>query len=289
MEQEKIGKFIAELRKNKHLTQEDLAQKLGVSNRTISRWENGNNMPDLSLLKLLCEELDISINELLSGEKLAKEKYQEKLEENILNTIDYSNKKIKSNKKVYIIILISIFLIISLFITIFFIDVRRMQNKEPVFFSNWGFDYVPPIDLSEEEIYIVIEDYLVKRNDNELKNYNNEKSFVSFKPYLIEEIKKDNLYYDYLWVLEESYYLKGKEIIQESGSSMPYKFIIKNENDKYIVDSYQIPRDGSFYKVDIKKIFPKDVLREMDNVHFDGTINKLELEIKEKVKLYFHL
>ncbi|MBR4618188.1 MAG: DUF4825 domain-containing protein [Bacilli bacterium] len=94
MNQEKIGKFIAKCRKDKKMTQSDLAEKLGVTDKSIGNWENGRNMPDLSLFKPLCEELDITINELLSGEKLKKEEYQEKLEENIINTIDYSTKKI---------------------------------------------------------------------------------------------------------------------------------------------------------------------------------------------------
>ena len=103
MNQDKIGKFIAECRKKKNMTQQELAYKLGVSDRTVGNWENGRNMPDLSLFKPLCVELDISINELLSGEKLSKENYQEKLEENILETINYSNKKIgKYLKFVYL-------------------------------------------------------------------------------------------------------------------------------------------------------------------------------------------
>ena len=74
MNQEKIGKFIASCRKEKKLTQNALAEKLGVSNRAISNWENGKNMPDLSLFNDLCKELGITVNELLSGEKLTKEK-----------------------------------------------------------------------------------------------------------------------------------------------------------------------------------------------------------------------
>ena len=94
MDIKKIGKYIAENRKKKNMTQEQLAEKLGVTSKTISRWENGNYMPDISILKPLSEELGITLNELLSGEKVEEEKYQEKLEENIINTIDYSNKKI---------------------------------------------------------------------------------------------------------------------------------------------------------------------------------------------------
>ena len=94
MNQEKIGKFIAKCRKDKKMTQSELAEKLGVTDRSVGNWENGRNMPDLSLFKPLCDELDITINELLSGEKIKKEEYQEKFEENIINTIDYSTKKI---------------------------------------------------------------------------------------------------------------------------------------------------------------------------------------------------
>ena len=96
----KIGKFIAEKRKEKKLTQEGLAEKLGVTSKTISRWENGNYMPDISLLKPLSEELGITLNDLLSGEKVDKEEYQEKLEENIINTIDYTNKKMYEKNKI---------------------------------------------------------------------------------------------------------------------------------------------------------------------------------------------
>jgi len=70
--QEKIGRFIAELRKEKELTQIDLANKLGITDRAISKWENGRGMPDLSLIKPLSDELGITVNELLSGERLDK-------------------------------------------------------------------------------------------------------------------------------------------------------------------------------------------------------------------------
>ena len=106
MNQEKIGKFIASCRKQKNITQQELAEKLGVSDRTIGNWENGRNMPDLSLFKPLCKELDISLNDFLSGEVVSKGEYQERLEENIINTIEYTNKKIKDRNHLIGIILI---------------------------------------------------------------------------------------------------------------------------------------------------------------------------------------
>lgn len=114
MNQEKIGKFIAECRKQKKLTQSELGEKLGVTEKSVSNWENGRNMPDLSLFKPLCEILGITINELLSGEKLVKEKYQEKFEENIVNTIDYSTKKINKYSEAISLIIIIFGLFISL-------------------------------------------------------------------------------------------------------------------------------------------------------------------------------
>ena len=113
MNQEKIGKFIANMRKEKKLTQQDLAEKLNVSDRTIGNWENGRNMPDLSLFKPLCDELGITINELISGEKIKKEVYQEKFEENVIKTIDYSNKKINGKTNLIGIILITIGVLLS--------------------------------------------------------------------------------------------------------------------------------------------------------------------------------
>jgi transcriptional regulator with XRE-family HTH domain len=120
MNQEKIGKFIAEKRKEKKLTQAELAEKLGVSDRSISNWENGKNMPDLSLFKPLCDELDISLNDFLSGEVVKEKEYFTKLEENIINTIDYSNKKIeKKNNLIGLILIIFGVLILITAIAIF--------------------------------------------------------------------------------------------------------------------------------------------------------------------------
>lgn len=83
MNQEKTGKFIAECRKNKNLTQEKLSEIIGVSRKSISRWENGTSMPDYAILDILCKTLDISINELYYGQKLDKENYKE-TSENII-------------------------------------------------------------------------------------------------------------------------------------------------------------------------------------------------------------
>ena len=85
MNQEKIGKFIAKCRKDKNLTQSELADKLNISNKAISKWETGRGMPDASIMLELCTYLGITVNELLSGEKLEEREYKEKANENIIN------------------------------------------------------------------------------------------------------------------------------------------------------------------------------------------------------------
>ena len=84
MDQVKIGKFIAVLRRQAGLTQEALGEKIGVTNKTISRWENGNYMPDIEMLQSLANEFNISINELLAGEKLSDTDFRRKADEAIV-------------------------------------------------------------------------------------------------------------------------------------------------------------------------------------------------------------
>lgn len=84
MEQDKIGKFISICRKEKKLTQMQLAEKLNITNRAVSKWETGKSIPDASIMLELCEILDISANELLSGERIAMEDYNKKADENLI-------------------------------------------------------------------------------------------------------------------------------------------------------------------------------------------------------------
>ena len=84
MNQEKIGKFIASCRKQQKLTQEQLAEKLGITYKAVSKWETGKGLPDASIMKDLCNNLKITVNELLSGELINKEDYNKKAEEYML-------------------------------------------------------------------------------------------------------------------------------------------------------------------------------------------------------------
>lgn len=97
MNQVKIGKFIAQQRKAKNYTQKQLAEKLMISDKTISKWECGKGFPEVSLLLPLCNELEITVNELLSGEILPEQEYKMKAEENIMKLVE---EKQESKKKI---------------------------------------------------------------------------------------------------------------------------------------------------------------------------------------------
>ena len=96
MSQNKIGEFIQQSRKAKGFTQKDLGDRIGVSDKTISKWDNGNSIPDTSILNELCATLDINVNELLSGEKLTPEIYSMKAEENMMNLLEDNQKQQRS-------------------------------------------------------------------------------------------------------------------------------------------------------------------------------------------------
>lgn len=96
MDQVKIGRFIAKMRKMQGLTQRELAERLNISYKTISKWECGNGMPELSLMMPMCEILQINLNELFSGEKLTDADYQKKAEENMMKLIEEAEKMKKN-------------------------------------------------------------------------------------------------------------------------------------------------------------------------------------------------
>jgi transcriptional regulator with XRE-family HTH domain len=96
MDQIKIGKFIAERRKLKSLTQAQLAEKLNITDRAVSKWENGRSLPDSAIMLELCEILDITVNDLLCGEVVVMEKYNKEMEKNLL---EMAREKEKSDKQ----------------------------------------------------------------------------------------------------------------------------------------------------------------------------------------------
>lgn len=97
----KTGQFLSQLRREKNLTQQELGEKLGVSNKTVSRWETGNYLPPVEMLQQLSQLYGITINELLSGEPLTEAEYKEKAEENIKSALRVSAFTLKERTEFY--------------------------------------------------------------------------------------------------------------------------------------------------------------------------------------------
>ena len=110
MDQVKTGQFIKTCRKEKNLTQREVAEKLNISEKTISKWETGNGLPEVGLMLPLCELLEISVNELLSGERLDETEYHEKAEQNIMSLIQ---EKAEAKKKIIIAVIIAVITLLA--------------------------------------------------------------------------------------------------------------------------------------------------------------------------------
>lgn len=126
MDQIKIGKFIAERRKNAKLTQLQLAEKLSITDRAVSKWENGKTMPDSSIMLELCDILGISVNELLSGEVIAVENYNKELENNLLEMI--KQKEQADKRLLQIEIVMGICCILPLIASIIIVNIVSMAE-----------------------------------------------------------------------------------------------------------------------------------------------------------------
>lgn len=126
MDQIKIGKFIAESRKSRKLTQRQLAEALSISDKTISKWECGKGLPEASLMLPLCEALEITVNDLLSGEKVFPTDYQKKAEGNMVNLMKENEENRKTMMSSIIIGVITIIAICALIVIAAYIELPIM-------------------------------------------------------------------------------------------------------------------------------------------------------------------
>lgn len=180
MDQVKIGKFIAKCRKEKKLTQQELSEKLGVTDKAISKWENGRGMPDISLLQQLIEILDISLNELLAGEKIRK-KSTKIYDENLMKSLTEKNNLSKKMKRITITFSI---IIIILFISITIISIKQDNNKNLKnnyqniirIYSNISSNIITNLyDITEEKNELqVADESIILGFGNKLKDFDTE-------------------------------------------------------------------------------------------------------------------
>lgn len=128
MSQDKIGKFIAKCRKEKNMTQQELALKLDVTDRAISNWENGRRLPDYSIIEKLCKELDITINELFACEKISNKDYKEKSDENVVNILKSSELYDKKKQRIHLLdFYISIIVLSFLLLYSFYKNIKELE------------------------------------------------------------------------------------------------------------------------------------------------------------------
>ena len=265
MDQEKSGKFIAKLRKEKNMTQENLAEKMGVSINAVSKWERGLSFPDVALYKKLCKELDINIEELINGEK---DKSEEAKEKAIFSAIKEKEKIKSKSRKIQIIFSIICIIIFSALI---------YYNK------NLKVNLVNDSDYLYDEVI----NFLKAKEFSENKNAK-EKDFNVFYSYHGFGIEKDKNYkYVYMWIYEQSYYIEKEEygsgLAISSSSSMPIKAIYKNNKLQDII----YPKDGSYYIKSIKEMFPGIIKYQVLNFNKEKNINKLFNEVEQKKNIYY--
>ena len=136
MDQIKIGKFISSCRKEQGMTQSALAEKLGISDRAVSKWETGKSMPDSGIMLELCELLGINVNELLSGERIMTEVYDKRAEENLLEMrrqVEEKNRQLLRAE--YLIVIPAVVLGLVLILVASFVEIPSVWRGTLIFFA----------------------------------------------------------------------------------------------------------------------------------------------------------
>ena len=281
----KIGKFIAEKRKEKKLTQEQLAEKIGVTSKTISRWENGKTMPDYSILKTLCKTLDISINELFNGEKISKDNIIEEYDNNLVKVL----KEYKRMKKAKNILSVAFFIILYLFVNVFLIFCvpAIISNNAKVEINTDISKYNEYIGLNAKEEYqnkLSMNEEIFPQNITQTMNVLDYK-MVYYNPwdaqylsYLVvdyddeeyeKEVKRLNDYgiEDYIGYYSVTGFSNYQLLAMESDSYQGFVYAITDGKNKIIY--VELIFCNYFYDIDYKKYINEEYLPD----GFDATVN----------------
>lgn len=250
MDQKKIGLFIMECRKRKKLTQAELGEKLGVTEKSISNWENGRNMPDLSLFKPLCDIFNISVNELLSGEKISKNNMISSSDKTIINTLNENikNKK-KSNSIIGTLLFILIMFVIIFLIFIFNVNIYKKINiysivvslEDDIYTLNKKFEY----EENKDVYYYGIDEAMICDLD---ENCHDLKVAFSYNQIDVETLRK---YLDSQYGLGNinnyKLYDGGTSIYENDRYSVIFCNTLDNNKDIYIGKSGMIEElDGNY-------------------------------------------
>ena len=289
MNQEKIGKFIADLRKHKKLTQTELAKRIGVSNKAVSKWKCGNGIPDYGVFENLCKEFDISVNELLNGEKDMKD-------DKVIG--EYMKIKGKENRvKIIVILVISFLVVLSSVLGIYFVNSYDKTNMYRLYGSNDDFSYTNGLlvtsniknilqtgdllikseDIKEEDI--VDRFFAVKIDDKYYKLYNYTGMYLQIEDFgenRVVPIDKVEYVPDSFYLIIE--YINNHEIVVDEIKIQSKKIFSNNKFINTKVDSKNII---NFEIVDFNKRFePYKYKEQLLKEGFEETGNE-ELLIKK--------
>ena len=287
MDPKKTGIIISDARKKLNMTQKDLADKLYVSDKAVSKWERGLCFPDISVLIPLTEILNISLYDLLRGEKVNKKE----VEETIKNTINYSNSEIKRKKKKYITIcsiIISIIVLVSIVSLIFISknnDIGAIVDRDTIHTINYYSDYKTTIDntngeklelivmklpLRWKERQFIVDDSTIKINygvsyKDVVKAYNDENyvkeaminnASVIFT--MVSDVDSIEIRYtDYRYSI-------SKEKLQKAYDISDFDEVIENDNwvklvskklinDEFVNDTFKLFNKSKVSKDELKK------------------------------------
>ena len=293
MDNQKIGNFIKELRKEKGLTQKDLADKLRITDRAISKWERGLNCPDISLLDDLSKILDVSVVELLKGRKLEPNELVSNKE--LIESMNYANRTLKQQIEkmlnsvcTFIIILLIIILLLNNIKSIIYTHKKfkvSYYDYPTSLTDNFMDEYFSKIDLIEKNqgIYTDEEYDLIIKFVNDLKQVSN------------KNIEKEIALKKELTLIDYKNFVNGMYIYDVDG----YDGFVNNYNDiykiilKYDIDKYERLNNYNNSKImyknvifELSDVFKKAYIYNYKNYNYDGididytTYIKIAIELK---------
>lgn len=294
MNQEKIGKFISQKRKEVNLTQEDLAEKLNISKNAVSKWERGLNLPNVSIMQELCEILNITIIELLNGEETTKE-------EGYLEYIKYHDKKQK--QKITIIFITLIILFILGFLFLFYLSNYNKVKGYNLSGNGQSFDYTEGFLLTSNIKYIYsfgrinikndqikpidIKNMELKVNDQIIVSGNNLQSKTIIEDFGYNEIfTKETINNLDKWTLTITYQLNNKT--QTETINLQNELIIQN-NKLYYQKENPITLDNQTKKTTTTKSHDKTINHLTKNGYTQSDSITFHKTFKDKSKMYVTL
>lgn len=312
MNNRKIGLFIASLRKNKNMTQKELADKLYISDQAVSKWERGLSIPDIGLIEKLSDYLEVSISEILKGEKIG-DMTKNKSDEIVKTSVSFFQREYFKNKIIFItlIIIISLVIIGVIFYIIGTVDyVRATNGKKPIFIYHkvtvshsdvnkegteyYGIGYKISICDNEKENYIFQLGYKQKENCYTTLSCSHDPrgTLTLIDESTVAYIKNDKRSYDFSFFEDRLYLMKSTTLIPTS--------IIKNEenfakefleySDVTGVEASVKKINGTTYEVIQICNIPKMLKAGSKNVCILDNFDSSEMYVltKTKIKESFH-